>query len=47
MKTTVVTGGAGFIGSHFVEKLFDETDDRIVVLDVFTYAASPENIRAR
>src|SRR5580698_3637996 len=45
MKTTVVTGGAGFIGSHFVEKLFDETDDRIVVLDVFTYAASPANIR--
>ena len=45
MKTTLVTGGAGFIGSHFVEKLFDETDDTIVVLDVFTYAASPENIR--
>jgi len=45
MKTTLVTGGAGFIGSHFVEKLFDETDDEILVLDVFTYAASPENIR--
>lgn len=44
MKVTVVTGGAGFIGSHFVEKLFAETDDRIVVLDVFTYAASPDNI---
>lgn len=46
MKTTLVTGGAGFIGSHFVEKLFDETDDHILVLDVFTYAASPENIRS-
>jgi len=45
MKTTLITGGAGFIGSHFVEKIFDETDDRIVVMDVFTYAASPENIR--
>jgi dTDP-glucose 4,6-dehydratase len=45
MKTTVVTGGAGFIGSHFVEKLFEETDDRIIVLDVFTYAASPDNLR--
>jgi dTDP-glucose 4,6-dehydratase len=44
-KTTLVTGGAGFIGSHFVEKLFDETDDQILVLDVFTYAASPGNIR--
>jgi dTDP-glucose 4,6-dehydratase len=44
MRTTLVTGGAGFIGSHFVEKLFRETSDRIVVLDVFTYAASPDNI---
>lgn len=44
MKKTLVTGGAGFIGSNFVEALFDSTDDEIRVLDVFTYAASPENI---
>lgn len=45
MKTTLVTGGAGFIGSHFVEHLYRELpNDRIVVLDVFTYAASPDNI---
>lgn len=45
--TTLVTGGAGFIGSNFVERLFDRTDDDIVVLDVFTYAASPDNIPER
>ncbi len=48
MKTTLVTGGAGFIGSHFVEMLYDRfPDDKIVVLDVFTYAAWPDNIPER
>src|SRR5579872_1718040 len=48
MKTTLVTGGAGFIGSHFVEMLHDRyPDDAVVVLDVFTYAASPDNISER
>jgi dTDP-glucose 4,6-dehydratase len=48
MKTTLVTGGAGFIGSHFVEMLYDRfPDDAIVVLDVFTYAAWPDNIPER
>lgn len=48
MKTTLVTGGAGFIGSHFVEMLHDRyPDDGIIVLDVFTYAASPDNISER
>jgi len=47
MKTTLVTGGAGFIGSHFVEKLFDSTDDFIVVLDAFTYASNSDNIPKR
>jgi dTDP-glucose 4,6-dehydratase len=48
MGKTLVTGGAGFIGSNFVEKLFDEhPDEEIVVLDVFTYASSPENIPER
>jgi dTDP-glucose 4,6-dehydratase len=48
MKTTLVTGGAGFIGSHFVEMLHDRyPGDAIIVLDVFTYAASPENIAER
>jgi len=46
MGTTLITGGAGFIGSNFVELLFERFphDERIVVLDVFTYASNPENI---
>lgn len=47
MRTTLVTGGAGFIGSHFVERLFDQTDDTIIVLDAFTYASNPANIPER
>lgn len=45
MGTTLVTGGLGFIGSNFVNLLArKEPEERIVVLDVFTYAAWPENI---
>jgi len=48
MGTTLVTGGAGFIGSNFVEKLFDRSPtEHIIVLDVFTYAADPANIPER
>lgn len=38
--TIVVTGGAGFIGHHFVEHLLKNTDWRIVVLDRLNYASS-------
>lgn len=41
----LVTGGAGFIGSNFVRQhLESRPDDRIVVLDKFTYAARRENL---
>jgi UDP-glucuronate 4-epimerase len=33
--SVLVTGGAGFIGSHFIERLLAETDLRIVCLDNF------------
>lgn len=48
MKTTLITGGAGFIGSNFVERFFDcFPEERIVVLDAMTYAANLANIPDR
>lgn len=34
-RSVLVAGGAGFIGSHVVDRLVDEEPDRIVVLDNF------------
>lgn len=39
----LVTGGAGFIGSHFVRRLADAGDE-VVVLDKLTYAGNPANL---
>ena len=39
----LVTGGAGFIGSHFVKRLVAGGDD-VVVLDKLTYAGNPANL---
>jgi dTDP-glucose 4,6-dehydratase len=44
MKSVLVTGGAGFIGSNFVRYLVAETDLQVTVLDKLTYAASRESI---
>jgi len=48
--TTLVTGGAGFIGSHYIELLLERTDDSIVCLDEFNDYYSPaikrRNIRS-
>ena len=45
MKTILVTGGAGFIGSNFVRFMFNKYKDiKIVVLDSLTYAGNLENI---
>ena len=41
----LVTGGAGFIGSHLVDALL-AGGDRITVLDKLTYAGSPSNLVA-
>lgn len=40
MKTVLVTGGAGFIGSCFVRRLLSRSDWRVIVLDKLTYAGS-------
>jgi dTDP-glucose 4,6-dehydratase len=45
LKTILVTGGAGFIGSNFVCHIFNSYPDyRITVIDALTYAGNEENI---
>lgn len=45
MTTVLVTGGAGFIGSNFVNYLIDRHPDyEVVVLDALTYAGCIENL---
>ncbi len=44
MRTVLVTGGCGFIGSHFVRLLYERADLRIVNLDRLTYAGDPERV---
>ncbi len=44
MATLLVTGGAGFIGSNFVQHALDHTADRLVVVDKLTYAGSLLNL---
>ncbi len=45
MKKILITGGMGFIGSHFVKYIFKHyTDYQIIVLDALTYASNLDNI---
>ena len=47
MKTYLVTGGAGFIGSNFILYIFKKYGDdiRVINVDKLTYAGNPENLR--
>jgi dTDP-glucose 4,6-dehydratase len=45
MSKIIVTGGLGFIGSHFVNYLNENTDHEVLIVDKLTYAASRENIK--
>lgn len=43
-ESILVTGGMGFIGSHFIEELINDTKDYLVVnFDKLTYAANKNN----
>ena len=46
MKTYLVTGGAGFIGSNFIHYMFRKygRDIRIINVDALTYAGNLENL---
>ncbi len=45
MKTILITGGAGFMGSAFTHHVFNKYPDyKIIVVDCLTYAGSVENL---
>ena len=45
MKKIVITGGAGFIGSHIVNYFFNNyKKSHIVVIDKLTYAGNLNNL---
>ena len=46
MKTILVTGGCGFIGSHFIRQFLKKHQDfRVINFDKLTYAGNPENLK--
>lgn len=44
-EKVLITGGAGFIGSNFVDYILQHSIEEIVVLDKLTYAGNMENLQ--
>ncbi|MBU4346028.1 MAG: GDP-mannose 4,6-dehydratase [Candidatus Omnitrophica bacterium] len=45
-KSILVTGGAGFIGSHLVDELIKERPSKLIVIDyIFKGQANPDNLK--
>ncbi|SDY98928.1 dTDP-glucose 4,6-dehydratase [Tindallia californiensis] len=44
MKKILVTGGAGFIGANFIKYMLNNHEDRVVNLDMLTYAGNLDNL---
>ena len=40
----LVTGGAGFIGSNFIQDWFANCNEPVINLDALTYAGNPNNL---
>lgn len=45
MKNLLITGGAGFIGSHFIRRMLKNYDYNVVNFDALTYSGNLENLR--
>ena len=45
MKSLLITGGCGFIGTHFIRTILrDRPQYRVINFDLLTYAGNPENL---
>ncbi|MBN2794622.1 MAG: GDP-mannose 4,6-dehydratase [Clostridia bacterium] len=46
MNSILVTGGAGFIGSHYINQIKDHIEEQIIIVDKLTYAGDLKNIKS-